>query len=130
MQKLMKLASHEARGDVVSTEGLPELDPWNLVAVAKSGSVVSPPSTGRPMKLLGHIQSLLKLGTVQVPKLGLSDAKPIIHLKRIRRLGERRRVSHQDVSVGGVQHRLVMWLAASSMHDVLHQHPHELVLRG
>jgi hypothetical protein len=35
------------------------------------------------MKLLGHIQSLLELGTVQEPKLGLSDANPVIHLERV-----------------------------------------------
>jgi hypothetical protein len=49
---------------VVSTEGLTELNPWHLVAVLKSGGEVSPPSTSGPMKLLGRVQSLLKLGIV------------------------------------------------------------------
>jgi hypothetical protein len=69
VQKLLKLVSHEAHGYVVSTVGLSELSPRHLVAVAKSGDVVSPPSTSGPMKLLGHVQSLLELSTVQEPKL-------------------------------------------------------------
>jgi hypothetical protein len=100
------------------------------VAVLKSGSEVSPPSAGGPTKLLGHVQSLLKLGTVQEPKLGLSDAKPVIHLKRIKRLSEQRRVRCQEVGVGGVQHLLVVQLMASSVHEVLRQHLHEFILRG
>jgi hypothetical protein len=56
---------------VVSTEGIAKLGPRHLVPVVKSGGVVSPPSTGRPTKLLGHIQSLLEHGTMQEPKLEL-----------------------------------------------------------
>jgi hypothetical protein len=58
VHKLLKLVTHEAHSDVVSTEGLPELVPWNLVAVMKIGGVVHPQSTRRPMQLLGRIQSL------------------------------------------------------------------------
>jgi hypothetical protein len=94
VQGLLKLQSHEARGYVVSTKGLAELGPRQLVAIMKSGSAVSPPSTNGSMKLLGRVQSLLKLGTVQEPKLALGDVKPVIHLKWIGHLGERRRVHH------------------------------------
>jgi hypothetical protein len=73
---------------VVSTEGLVELSPRHLLAILKSGGEVSPLSTGGPTKLLDCIQSLLELGTMQEPKLGLGDVKPVIHLKGIRRLGE------------------------------------------
>jgi hypothetical protein len=68
---------------VVSTKGVAQLGQWHLVAILKSGGEVSPPSTGRPTKLLGHVYSLLELGTVQEPKLGLGDVKLVIHLKRI-----------------------------------------------
>jgi hypothetical protein len=78
MQKLLKLASHEARGDVVLMKSLPKLSPRNLVALSKSGGVVSPPGTSGPMKLLGHIQSLLELHIVHEPNLGLDDKKPVI----------------------------------------------------
>jgi hypothetical protein len=101
-----------------------------MVAVMKSGGVVTLPSTGGPMKLLGHVHSLLELSTVQEPKLGLGGAKPIIRLKHIGCLGKCWRVHRKEVSVGGFQHRLVVWLAASSVHEILHQHLHELVLRG
>jgi hypothetical protein len=65
VQKLMQLAHHGARGNVVPVKSLPELGPRDLVAVLESGSVVCPPGTGRHMKLLGHIQSLLILYVVQ-----------------------------------------------------------------
>jgi hypothetical protein len=110
VQELLKLVSFEAHGCVVSTEGLTKLGPRHLVAVVKTGGVVHPTSTGGPMKLLGYVQSLLELGTVQKPKLGLSDANPIMRLEQIRHLGDRRRVCHQEVGVGGVQHQLVVWL--------------------
>jgi hypothetical protein len=48
----------------VSAKGPAEVSLRHLVASLKSGGEVSPPSTGGPMKLLGHIQSLLELGTV------------------------------------------------------------------
>jgi hypothetical protein len=114
----------------VSTKGLTEHGPRHMVAVMKSGGVVTLPSTGGPMKLLGHVHSLLELSTVQEPKLGLGGAKPIIRLKHIGCLGKCWRVHRKEVSVGGFQHRLVVWLAASSVHEILHQHLHELVLRG
>jgi hypothetical protein len=122
--------SHQAHRDVASVEGLTELSTHRLVAVLKSGSEVSPLSTHRATKLLGRVQSLLELGIVQQLKLGLDDAKLDICLKWISRLGERRRVRHQEVIAGGVHHRLVMQLAHSTVDEVLHQHPHELVLRG
>jgi hypothetical protein len=82
------------------------------------------------MKLLGYVQSLLELRTVQEPKHRLGDVKPVIHLKWIRCLGEHRRVHRQEVGVGGLQHLLVVWLTASLVHEVLHQHPYELIVCG
>jgi hypothetical protein len=73
-------------------EGLAELSPRHLVVVLKSGGEVSQPSTGGPTKLLRHLQSLLELDTLQQPKHGLDDAKPVIHLKWISHLGEHGRV--------------------------------------
>jgi hypothetical protein len=122
--------SHQAHGYVLSTEGLVELGPRYLVAILKSGGLGSPLSTGRLTKLLGHVQSLLELSTVHEPKLGLGDAKLVIYLKRIRRLSEQWRVHHQEVHVGGLHHLLVVWLTTSSVHKVLCEHPHELILRG
>jgi hypothetical protein len=72
------------------------------------------------MKLLGHVQSLLKLRTMQEPKHGLGDVKPVVRLKQIRHISEHRRVHRPEVSVGGVQHQLVVWLASSSVCYVLH----------
>jgi hypothetical protein len=66
---------------------------------------------------------------VQEPKHGLGDVKPVIRLKRIRCRGEHRKVRHQEVGVG-LQHLLVVWLTVSSVHEVLCQHSHELILHG
>jgi hypothetical protein len=92
MQELLKLASHHARSDVVPTKSHAEFSSWHLVAVLNGGGEVSPPSTRGSTKLLGHEQGLMDLGAVQKPKLGLNDAKPVIHLQRINCLNKRRRV--------------------------------------
>jgi hypothetical protein len=130
VQELLKLVSHQARRDVVSMEGLVELGPRHLVGVLKSGGEVSPPSIGRPTILLGYIQSLVELSTVQELKLGLGDANPVIHLERIRHLGEQHRVHHQEVGAGRVHDRLVVGLVHSPVNEVLCQHPHEYILCG
>jgi hypothetical protein len=67
---------------------------------------------------------------VYEPKLGLDEAKLVTRLKRISHLGEHRRVRRQEFDVGGVHHQLVVWLAHSTMHEVLRQHQNELVLHG
>jgi hypothetical protein len=124
VQELLKLVSHQAHGDVVSTESCAELDPRQLVAILNSGDEVSPSSTRGSMKLLGREQSLLELSAVQKLKLGLDDAKPVI------RLGKRRRVHRQEVGVGSLHPWLAMGRTHLMLHKVLCQHPHELVLRG
>jgi hypothetical protein len=53
VQELLKLASHQACGDVVPTKSCAELGPRHLVAVLNSGGEVSPPSTRGSTKLLG-----------------------------------------------------------------------------
>jgi hypothetical protein len=108
VQKLLQLTSHEAHRDVVPAKSFPELSPRDLVAILDNGGVVHQPSTGRLMKLLSHVQSLLIFSTVQESKLGLDGVKPFIHLQWIRRLSECWRVRHQEVHVGGVQHLLVV----------------------
>jgi hypothetical protein len=99
VQELLKLVSHQVRGDVVPKERCVELGPRHLVAILNSGGEVSPLSTCGSTKLLGHEQSLLDLRAVQKPKLELDDAKPVIHLQQISCLGKHRRVHHQEVGV-------------------------------
>jgi hypothetical protein len=80
VQELLKLVSHQARGDMVPMESCAELGPQHLVAILNSGSEVSPPSTRGSTKLLGYEQSVPDLSAVQKPKLGLDDAKSVICL--------------------------------------------------
>jgi hypothetical protein len=42
VQEFLKLVSHQARGDVVSTDSYAELSPRHLVVILKSGGEVSP----------------------------------------------------------------------------------------
>jgi hypothetical protein len=116
VQELMKLASHQARRNVVSTESCAELSPRHLVAVLNSGGEVSPPSTHGPMKLLGHEQSLLELSVVQKPKLELDDVKSVIRLQRISRLGKCQRARRKEVGVGSLH----PWLVMGWVHLMLH----------
>jgi hypothetical protein len=64
VQELLKLATHQARRDVVSTKSRAEFSPWHLMAVLNSGSEVGPPSTRGSTKLLGREQGLLDLRAV------------------------------------------------------------------
>jgi hypothetical protein len=130
VQELLKLASHQAHGDVVPTESYVELSPRHLVVVLYSSGEVRPASTHGSTKLLGHEQSLLDLTAVQKPKLGLDDAKPVIRLQWISCLDKHRRVHSQEVGVGSLYPWLVMGRGHLTLHKALRQHPHELVLHG
>jgi hypothetical protein len=67
---------------------------------------------------------------VQKPKLGLNDVKPVIRLQWINCLGKRRRVRRQEVGVGSLHPWLPVGWAHLTLHEVLRQHPHELILHG
>jgi hypothetical protein len=101
VQELLNLVSHQACGDVVPMKSCVELGPRHLVAILNSGGEVSPPSTHGSTKLLGREQSLRDLSAVQKPKLGLDDAKSVIHLQQISCLSKHQRVRHQEVSTPG-----------------------------
>jgi hypothetical protein len=54
VQEFLKLVSHQAHRDVVPTNSRAEFGPWHQVAVLNGGGEVSPLSTHRSTKLLGH----------------------------------------------------------------------------
>jgi hypothetical protein len=85
----------------VGPESIAELSLWNLVIHWVSGSVVSPPCTGITMQLLRDEEGLLHLGAAQEPKLRLHHLKLVISLERLSCLGEERRVSGREVTIGG-----------------------------
>jgi hypothetical protein len=88
VHELLKLASHQARGNMVPTESCAELGTQHLVAVLNSDSEVSPLSIDGSTKLLDCEQILLFLSAMQKTKLELNDMKPVIHIQRISRLGK------------------------------------------
>jgi hypothetical protein len=114
----------------VPTKSHAKLDPRHLVAVLNSGGEVSPPSTRGSTKLLGREQGLLDLSIVQKLKFGLNDTKPVICLQRISCLGKHWQVRCQEVGVGSLHPWLAVGRACLTLHEVLRQHPHELVLHG
>jgi hypothetical protein len=52
--ELLKLASHQARRDVVPTKSHVEFGPWHLVAILNGDGEVSPQSTREAMKVQGR----------------------------------------------------------------------------
>jgi hypothetical protein len=66
-----------------------------------SGGVVGPPRAGVTTQLLRGKEGLLHLGAAQEPKHGLHHPKLVIGLEGLSCLGEERRVSGREVTVGG-----------------------------
>jgi hypothetical protein len=84
----------------VGAERVSELDPRHLVVCGASGGIVGPPRAGVATQLLCGKEGILHLRAVQEPKLGLDHPKSVIGLERLSCLGEERRVSDHQVTVG------------------------------
>jgi hypothetical protein len=94
------LLPHHTYWDVVGTTSAAELGPRHLVVRRVSGGIVGSPRDGVAMQQLRGEESLPYLRAVQGPKLGLDHPKPVIGLERLSCLGEERRVSGREVTVG------------------------------
>jgi hypothetical protein len=81
-------------------ESAAELGPRHLLVCGASGGVVGPPRTGIATQLLCGEEGLLHPCAVQESKLGLGHLKPVIGLERLSCLGEERRVSGREVTIG------------------------------
>jgi len=95
-KELLLLHLHNARGDVVAAEPLPELVPVESLAVLNW--VGLPPVQSCPSQLSCCVQdslSIIALGDVQ---LALHCTEPVVSLKRVGRVRERRRVTPQELS--------------------------------
>jgi hypothetical protein len=90
----------------VGVESDAELSPRHLVLCGASGDEVGPPHGGVATKLLCGEGGLLHLYAVQDPKLGLDHLvhgtwySLVIGLGRLSCLGEERRVSGHEITVG------------------------------
>jgi hypothetical protein len=78
------------------------------MVVLKSDGICGPPGTCGPTELLGYKECLLELREVKKFELRLSDAKPIVSLEQVYRLGKHRRVCCQEIEVGGILRLLVV----------------------
>jgi hypothetical protein len=56
--------------------------------------------------------------------------KLVLHLQWISCLDTHRRVHHQEVGVGSLHPWLTVGRARLTLHEVLRQHPRELILSG
>jgi hypothetical protein len=101
VHELLTLLSHHACGDIVGAESIAELSPRHLVICQASGDVVGPARASITPQLLRDEEGLLHFGAAQEPELGLHDPKPVVGLKRLSCLGEKRRMRSREVAVGG-----------------------------
>jgi hypothetical protein len=81
-------------------ESAVKLGPRQLVVRRVSGGVVGSPRADITMQQLRGEESLMHLRVVQEPKLGHDHLKPMISLERLSSLGEERRVSGREVTIG------------------------------
>ena len=94
-KELLLLHLHNALGDVVAAEPLPELDPGESLAVLNS--VGLPPVQSCPSQLSCCVQDTLPIITLGDVQLALHCTEPVVSLKRVGRVRERRRVTPQKL---------------------------------
>jgi hypothetical protein len=112
----------------VGAEGIAELSTRHLVVCEANGGVVGPPRAGITTQLLCGKEGLLHFGAAQEPKLGLQHPKSMIGLKRLSCLGEERRVSDREVSVGGRSRSESISCPIATTSRVGHELPQQLGL--
>jgi hypothetical protein len=85
----------------MGVESITELSPWHLVLHGVSDGVVGPPRASVTTQLLSSKEGLLHFSVAQEPGLRLHHPKSVISLERLSCLGEERRVSGREVTIGG-----------------------------
>ena len=102
-RKELLLCLHNARGDVVATEPLPELDLGESLAVLNW--VGLPPVQSCPTQLSCCVQDTLPIIALGDVQLSLHCTEPVVCLEWVRCMGERRRVIPQKLRmpIAGLQ---------------------------
>ena len=95
-KELLLLRLHNARGDVVAAKPLPELDPGESLTVLNW--VGLPPVQCCPAQLSCCVQDSLPIIALGDVQLTLHCTEPVVSLKRVGRVRERRRVTPQELS--------------------------------
>ena len=90
-KELLLLRLHHARGDVVAAEPLPELDPGESLAVLNPLGL--PPVQSCPSQLSCCVQDTLPIIALGDVQLTLHFTEPVVRLKWVRHVGERRWVT-------------------------------------
>ena len=137
-RKELLLGLHNARGDVVAAEPLPELEPGESLAVLNW--VGLPPVQSYTSQLSCCIQDSLPIITLGDVQLALHCTEPVVCLKWVRRVRERRRVTPQELGmpVAGLRRWRRRRLSVSllkCLNGVVHGSHHlhlelEVLLRG
>src|SRR6185436_19221688 len=96
-KELLLLHLHNARGDVVAAETLPELEPSESLAVMNW--VGLPPFQSCPSQMSCCVQDALTIIALGDVQLTLHCTEPVVSLKRVGRVRERRRVTPQELSM-------------------------------
>src|SRR6185437_7681777 len=95
-KELLLLHLHNARGDVVVAEPLPKLEPGESLAVLNW--VGLPPVQSCPSQLSCCVQDSLPIIALGDVQLALHCTEPVVCLKWVRCVRERRRVTPQELS--------------------------------
>src|SRR6185436_11968433 len=95
-KELLLLHLHNTRGDVVTAEPLSELEPSESLAVVNW--VGLPPVQSCPSQLSCCVQDALTIIALGDVQLTLHCTEPVVSLKRVGRVRERRRVTPQKLS--------------------------------
>src|SRR6185436_5396391 len=94
-KELLLLHLHNARGDVVTAEPLPELEPGESLAVLNW--VGLPPVQSCTSQLSCCVQDSLPIIALGDVQLVLHCTEPVVCLKWVRRVRERWRVTPQEL---------------------------------
>jgi hypothetical protein len=102
-QKLIKLAVHDACRYVMSTECCLELSPFHHVINRLHSKKVIPPSSRGSAKLLGCETDLghIRANSIKQWEFGFHHSEPYISIKGILCPSEQRRLSAEELLIGG-----------------------------
>ena len=104
--ELRHFHGHQTWWDIGAAENLGELRPGDRSIRRKSGALVGPPNSSRPLQLMGTILNLQRLGHAEQAKLVFHGIDPLESLERFLSLQELWRIRVQKILESAI---LIHW---------------------